>query len=938
VSDPSAAARRPPIVIGLGNTYAHDDGVGPAVAAAFAAEAPPGVTVVELDGEPARVVESWDGSPLAIVVDASRSGATPGTVSRLATGDLARRVAALPPSGPRSSSHALGVAEAVELGRVLGRLPVRLVVLAVEGVAFGPGPGLSDAVAAAVPGVVSAIVGELCAPDARLIEVTGVVQGVGFRPFVWRLAHRHGISGWVRNQEGNVEIHAEGPFVAVEAFTASLATDAPPLARVHDVREAPVEGRRLARFTIEDSVRAEVRAGDLRHVPPDSAPCAACRSELEDPADRRFGHPFVNCTDCGPRFTVIEALPYDRSRTSMAAFEMCERCAAEYVDPADRRFHAEPVACHDCGPQIRLVDRNGTEVVHAADAIERSATLLRAGRILAVKGVGGYQLACDATDARTVGELRRRKQRPDKPLAVMVTDLDMAHRLAGTTGAEDELLASPATPIVLVDGRDELPEAVAPGHVRLGLVLPASPLHHLLSRAAGRPLVLTSGNRSDEPIAIDDADALDRLAGIADAWLTHDRRITTRLDDSVMAWRGPSLGPVLLRRARGHAPGPLALGAALRRSVLAVGADLGNSFCLAAGREAFVSAHIGDLDDDATIEAWRLAVDRQLSLVGLRPDVVAHDAHPDLHSTRLAERLADDLGIGRFAVRHHHAHVASVIAEHGLVGPVLGLAFDGFGLGDDGTAWGGEFLVVDAADGRRVGHLAVVSQPGGDLAVRHPARMALAHADAAGCRREALGLLGLDPTVPADLLGGVDAERLLAVGASTGGVPVTSSIGRLFDAIAALCGLGTSPSYEGQPAMLLEQAARPAACADLGVVGPGFDMAGESMLVLDPAPVVRSVVADLAAGRPVVEVAAGFHRALADAVVDAACVLASREGITDVCLAGGVWANGLLVELVAPALVGRGLHVYLPSAVPPGDGGLALGQALVAGSVSAGVS
>ena len=678
----------------------------------------------------------------------------------------------------------------------------------------------------------------------------------------------------------------------------------------------------------------------MRHLPPDSAPCDACLTELADPCDRRFRHPFTSCTDCGPRFTIIDALPYDRARTSMAGFPLCTRCAAEYEDPSDRRFHAEPVACPDCGPRLRLVDRHDADLAPDTDPIASTAALLRDGGVLAVKGVGGYQLACDATDADAVATLRRRKHRPDKPLAVMVADLEAARCVAVITEAEGDLLASPAAPIVLVRSRHELADGVAPGHARLGLMLPASPLHHLLSRAAGRPLVLTSGNRSEEPIATNDRDALDRLADVADAWLTHDRAITTRLDDSVAAVR--STGSVVLRRARGYAPCPVPLGASLGRAVLAVGGDLGNAFCLAADDQAFVSAHVGDLGDSATIAAWRHSVERHLDLVGVRPDVVAHDAHPDLHSTRLAERLADELGVPRVAVRHHHAHVAAVMAEHGLVGPVLGVACDGFGLGDDGTAWGGELLVADASGYRRVGHLAVVPQPGGDLAVRHPARMAIAHAEAAGCLSDALAVLGLAGTTPAAAFGGVDAATLLRVGTSVPGAPMTSSVGRLFDAIAALCRLVPSPTYEGQPAMLLEQAALLAAEDTASLAG--FDLGdprasvSSGPIVIDPAPVVRAAVAALAEGRAVAQVAAGFHAALADAIVEATHALADRERLADVCLAGGVWANGLLVDLVMPGLAARGLRVHLPRRVPPGDGGLCLGQALVAGSVPAEVS
>ena len=798
-------ARPPPIVIGLGNSYAHDDGVGHAVVAALAGAAPAGVRIVELDGEPTRVIEAWADAPLAIVVDAGCAGGSPGTVLRLEGEDLGGRAVAVPGAGARASSHGLGVADAIALGRVLGRMPARLLVLAVEGDEFGPGPGLSGPVAAAVPAVAAAIVEELMATGARHIEVTGRVQGVGFRPFVWRLAREHDLSGWVRNGRGMVEAHAEGPFAALEAFCRDLRRAAPPLARVEHVSDTPVPTRGIHGFTVAPSTGIGAGDGDARHLPPDSAPCDACRIELADPDDRRFGYPFVNCTDCGPRFTIIEALPYDRTRTSMAAFELCDRCAAEYAEPSDRRFHAEPLACPDCGPRLRLVDCAGADLAAGADPIAAAAALLRAGGILAVKGIGGYQLACDATDGATVAELRRRKHRPDKPLAVMVADIAAAHRLARVTAAEADLLASPGAPIVLVAGRDVLATEVAPGHHRLGLMLPASPLHLLLSRAVGVPMVLTSGNRSEEPIAIDDVDARERLAGIADAWLTHDRGITTRYDDSVSA---VALGgPVLLRRARGHAPSPVSVGASLGRSVLAVGADLGNSFCLAAGSDAFVSGHVGDLDDDATIRAWRDSVERHLRLVGIRPDVVAHDAHPDLQSTRLAERLADDLGIERFGVRHHHAHVAAVMAEHGLAGPVLGIAFDGFGLGDDGTAWGGEILVADPSHYRRVGHLAAVPQPGGDRSVRHPVRMALAHAEAAGCLPATLDLLGLDAATPAAVLGGVRADHLFAVSASPAGAPRTSSVGRLFDAMAALCRLAHAPTYEGQPAMMLEQVA-----------------------------------------------------------------------------------------------------------------------------------
>jgi hydrogenase maturation protein HypF len=746
---------------------------------------------------------------------------------------------------------------------------------------------------------------------------------------VWRLAERHALGGWVRNRDGVVEIVVEGDETDLDRFGAELARRPPRLARIDRICTASTPPLDRRAFTVDGSAadggRAEA-AGGRRLVAPDAATCDECRRELADPADRRHGYPFVNCTDCGPRFTIIDDLPYDRSRTSMAAFPLCPACAREYEDPTDRRFHAEPVACPDCGPRVRLVDRDAHPL--GPDAIEGAAKRLRAGGIVALKGLGGYQLACDATDEDAVAELRRRKRRPHKPLAVMMADLAAAHRIAHLDDGDVALLTSVAAPIVLVRTRARGPgglaPSIAPGHLRVGLLLPTTPLHHLLLAAAGRPLVMTSGNRTDEPIAVDDGDARRRLAEVADAFLVHDRRIACRYDDSVARVRRD--GPALLRRARGYAPAPVGLPVDVAPT-LAVGAELHATFCLASGRDAFLSPHIGDLDSDDAVAAFEQSLAHHRRLLRIEPRVVAHDLHPDLASTRIAEAL----GLPRVAVQHHHAHVAAVMAEHGLRDAVLGVAFDGFGLGTDGSGWGGELLVCDWAGSERVGHLRVVRQPGGDAAVRRPARMAVAHAHDAGRLGDALTLLALAPDEPDDRLTGATA-RLLTDQVDAGFLaPPTSSAGRLFDAVAALTGICTEPTYEGQPAMLLEQAATAADPAAAAAAAYSVELGdSDGRLVIDTRPLVGGVIDDLLAGADAGTVARRFHDWLATAVVEAGRVLTARHGLSRVCLAGGVFANDVLVEAIGAGLDGTPLRAYAARAVPPGDGGLALGQILVA--------
>ncbi len=743
------------------------------------------------------------------------------------------------------------------------------------------------------------------AVSARAVEVRGIVQGVGFRPFIWHLADRFGVKGWVRNRSGVVEILAEAPDADLEAFCAAIAAEAPLLARVEDVRWTPAEPAGFTGFQVDESIEEE---GGERLISPDVATCPACLEELFDPEDRRYRYAFINCTDCGPRFTIIEALPYDRERTSMRVFPMCEACEREYRDPANRRFHAEPVACPTCGPSLALFDAKGKRI--PGDPIVKASALLAKGKIVALKGLGGFQLACGALNEKAVVELRGRKHRPHKPFAVMVADLEEARERFELSPTEEILLSTRMAPIALVRDRGTLAPSVAPGFRRQGVMLPSTPLHHLLLREVGEPLVMTSGNLSDEPICIDNAEAFQRLADVADAFLLHDRGIVARYDDSVTrCWRN---GPVVIRRARGFAPAPIELGEAVQ-PIIGAGAELHGAFCLAAGTRAFLSQHIGDLDTEEAMEAYADALQRFRWLFGIEPEVVAHDLHPDFLSTRFAE----ETDLEPVAVQHHQAHVAAVMAEHRLEGPVIGVAFDGFGLGEDGTGWGGEFLVGDAGHLQRFGRLRQVRQPGGDAAVRHPWMMALAHAADAGVLEPALRLLGDAAHDPDAVLGEIGSGL---------GSPFTSSAGRLFDAVSALVGVCYEATFEGHPAMLLEHAALSSATREYP-----FDVDMEDgLLVLDTRAIVSSVVKDLTKHRAPGEVAGRFHRTFAAAVLEVCRGLRGGTGVSRVCLSGGVFQNDLFLSDVASRLETCDFELYVPRQAPVGDGGIALGQVLVA--------
>ncbi|MEO7352578.1 MAG: carbamoyltransferase HypF, partial [Marmoricola sp.] len=719
----------------------------------------------------------------------------------------------------------------------------------------------------------------------RRFEVLGLVQGVGFRPFVYVTASELGLSGTVANTPFGVVVEVEGEPDAVDMFGRRLVEDAPPMAQVEGLTESEVATLGGTGFTIEHSSGGEGRT----LASPDVALCEDCLAELTDPVNRRHRHPFITCTNCGPRFTIIGSLPYDRASTTMAAFEMCEACRHEYDDPTDRRFHAQPIACPECGPTLELIG-SGFEA-RGETALQEARELLATGRILAVKGLGGYHLACDAGNEEAVAELRRRKRRGDKPFALMVRDAPTAQRLVSMSQDEEHLLTGTRKPVVLLARRKEadvlVAPSVAPGNPDLGVMLPYTPLHVLLLEAPGPDaLVMTSGNLSGEPIVFDDEEAVARLARLADAWLRHDRPIQVPCDDSVARFVAGAELPV--RRSRGHAPLPVALPFEIAPT-LAVGADLKNTCAVGEGRYAWLSQHIGDMDDLATFEALTGTEAHLEQLTGVIPQQLVCDDHPGYRSSRWAR----DHAAGRpvTSVQHHHAHIASVMGEHGLGRDerCIGIAFDGTGYGTDGAVWGGEVMVCGYKSFRRTAHLAYVALAGGDVSVQRPYRMALAHLHAAGLAWDA----DLPPVqaCPAQERGVLDHQLASGLGC----VP-TSSMGRLFDAVASLCGVRHVVDFEAQAAIELEGLARTA--GQPGPDGYGFTIeeAGEAPAIADPGPVVRAVVTDLRAGVALPDIAARFHDAVAELVVDLARLARTASGLDVVALGGGVFANAWLLE------------------------------------------
>jgi hydrogenase maturation protein HypF len=752
---------------------------------------------------------------------------------------------------------------------------------------------------------------------ARFLRATGVVQGVGFRPFVHRLAIRHDLAGWVRNVAGTVEIHVEGDAESLEAFEAELTSDAPPVARIATLVAEPAIAGGAEGFRILASADAE----GSRPVPPDVAICATCEAELFDRSDRRYRHPFITCTDCGPRFTVIRSLPYDRERTSMAEFEMCGRCAAEYATPADRRHHAETVACPACGPRVWLALDDGRLMSEGDEAIHDAAALLCIGRIVAVRGAGGFHLACDATDEGAVRELRDRKKREAKPFAVMVRTIEDARDIAAVSPAEAALLRGPEHPVVLLARREpsQLAASVSPGLDRVGVMLAYTPLHHLLLDVARRPLVMTSGNLSDEPIAIGNDEALQRLRDVADVFLLHDREIISRVDDSVA--RVVDGAPVLMRRARGYAPLAIPLPVGSPRPLIAVGPHLKNTFALVRGSSAFVSPHIGDLEGLESLAYYNTVLARYQQLFRITPEVAVRDLHPGYLTTRVAESL----NVRRIiAVQHHHAHIAAVAAEHGVTRQVVGLAFDGTGHGDDGNVWGAETMIADLRGYRRMAQMRYVPLPGGDLAAREPWRVAL-------------GFLSLEPGVASAFAmafeGIGDEPRSVARQQIERrlNAPLASSMGRLFDAAAAVLGVRRFATYEGQAASELESLAGARRADPL----PFPQSEEDGRLVLDPVPLLAALGEARLRGEDVELLAARFHESVAHACAQVARSVADAAGIGVVALGGGSFQNARLLSGIRARLEASGLRVLVPRQLGPNDGAISYGQAAVAAALLA---
>lgn len=737
------------------------------------------------------------------------------------------------------------------------------------------------------------------------VRVMGVVQGVGFRPFIYRIATEHGLSGWVANDSEGVEIEVEGRRESLELFLRDILRRQPPLARVEEIESAWITPKGEDRFQIRQSVRSTEREA---LVPADASTCEDCARELFDPEDRRFLYPFINCTNCGPRYTIIEGIPYDRAMTTMRKFEMCEICRGEYEDPLNRRFHAEPNACADCGPRVELWEK-GRKL--DGDPIAMCVEKLKQGLIGAIKGLGGFHLAVDATNEEAVRRLRERKHREMKPLAIMCGSVESVREIAQLSGREAEFLCSSEAPIVLLKKRfpNPMAESVAPRSRYFGVMLPYTPLHHLLFYHGAPPLVMTSGNMTDEPICKTNEEALERLADIADFFLLHNRDIFSRCDDPV-GWvvEGDAR---LLRRARGYTPVPMTMAVA-SPSIIAVGAELKSTICLASGRKSFLSQHIGDLQDARSYRFFLEVIENLKKLLEIEPEVVACDMHPAYLSTRYAKSLELEC----IEIQHHHAHIVSCMAENQFWEPVIGVAFDGTGYGLDGTVWGGEFLVVEGAEFSRVMHLSPVPLPGGDKAIEQPWRTALAYLWRA--------FEGEIPELP--FLRGVQrSQREFVLGMLQRSVnsPLCSSLGRAFDAVSSMLGLCLETKYEGQPAIELE-----------GIISEEseerypYRIDGECV-VLDEA--VRQLAEECYLGVSPEKISARFHNTIVAMTVEACEQIAEERNLRTVALSGGCFQNGYLVEHIVPELKERGFRVLLHRLVPPNDGGVSLGQSVVAG-------
>ena len=769
------------------------------------------------------------------------------------------------------------------------------------------------------------------------ISVRGIVQGVGFRPFVYGLAVKHNLRGWVFNTSEDVRIEVEGAAESVKQFERELKIKAPPLAHIENIT---VEYHRPVGYKDFEIRKSQAQEGKYQLISPDVATCQACLDELLDPEDRRYRYPFTNCTNCGPRFTIIEDMPYDRPKTTMRYFQMCSQCQAEYDDPLDRRFHAQPNACPKCGPQVQLVDNQGN-LINNSNPIAEASQLLRQGKIVAVKGLGGFLLACDATDDNTVKMLRQRKKRPSKPFAIMVATLEEAKKHCYILPEDEKLLTSPQGPIVLMIWRENssVSREVAPNLWFLGVMLPYTPLHHILLRDAGLPLVMTSGNLSEEPIARDNDEALRRLSGIADYFLIHNRDIYSRYDDSVaMVERGTSQ---LVRRARSYAPYPIRLPFRTKQA-LGCGAEEKNTFCLTKDNYAFLSQHIGDMENMETLEHFDNTISLYKRLFHIEPEVVAHDLHPDYLATKYARELGES-GMKLVPVQHHHAHIASCLADNGLDSRVIGVAFDGTGMGADGNIWGGEFLVADYHSFRRAGHLEYLPLPGGAAAIKKPYRTAIGYiltllgenALKAVIAREAkqsqLASIEQVSEVEIEVIKRQIERRINS--------PLCSSMGRLFDAISALLGIRGEIDYEGQAAVELEMAAYSSIIAmslsDEAISGnnesyPYRIVEDEGIRIVRLGDLLSAVIEDLRQGISRGRISLKFHNTVARMINEMCHLIADETDVSQVALSGGVFQNRLLLRRTVKLLESSGLQVFTHRQVPCNDGGISLGQAVIA--------
>lgn len=749
------------------------------------------------------------------------------------------------------------------------------------------------------------------------LAVNGIVQGVGFRPFVYQLAHRYGLKGEVSNTSAGVTINIEGSEEKLGAFVRDLSEKSPPLAHITEISTSCEQVKGYAEFSIKASKRQSSR---WALISPDTAICNDCLRELFDPQDRRYRYPFINCTNCGPRYTIIDDIPYDRPNTSMKHFTMCQQCRKEYDDPENRRFHAQPNACAVCGPCVALYDNRRT-MVQARDPVKRAAELVKKGHVVAIKGLGGFHLCVDAENSDAVVRLRQRKHREEKPLALMSSDLDRIRRYAGIEPDEEVLLASPQRPIVLAKKKNPNPLSpeISPRNKNFGVMLPYTPLHYLLLSCDFTALVMTSGNISEEPIAIDNEEAFERLGGIADYFLTHDRDIYLRSDDSIV--RRVDRANRFMRRSRGYIPAPIFLKQEIPQT-LACGAELKNTVCLTKGKNAFLSQHIGDLENLETYRFFELTVRHMKRILDIDPQIVACDLHPDYLSTSYAQ---EQRGEKKISVQHHHAHIVSCMAEHKLDGPVIGLSFDGTGYGTDGRIWGGEVLIAETHQFRRAAHLAYLPMPGGAAAIKEPWRMAVSYL------YSVFGEGFLDLKLP--LFHGLDKEKIKIVVQMISkrvNSPETSSLGRLFDGIAAILGVRKRVAYEGQAAMELEMAIRKEA-------GESYDYEwkqGKDSYRILFHPIIRGVVKDMENGLEVSEISSKFHMTLVRLFSDLCMLLRQETGLDRVVLSGGVFQNATLLAGLGKALEDKDFQVFSHCVVPCNDGGISLGQAVAAAAIA----